>query len=176
MTVEQSVMLALERSDPTRLIGSIFGSREQEKPKRARAGELVSMMGLDVYRERQIRELSTGTRRIAELACMVALSPRLLLLDEPSSGIAQRESEALGSLLERVKQEVGTTMVVIEHDIPLVMSISDRIIAMESGHIIATGSPKQVRENPLVIESYIGGDASTIQRSGRRTRKALVRS
>ncbi len=107
---------------------------------------------------------------------MVALSPKLLLLDEPSSGIAQRESEALGSLLERVKQEVGTTMVVIEHDIPLVMGISNRVIAMESGRIIAEGSPKDVRENPRVVESYLGADTSAIERSGTRTRKQLAKA
>jgi ABC-type branched-subunit amino acid transport system ATPase component/ABC-type branched-subunit amino acid transport system permease subunit len=179
MTVEQAIMLALEREDPTRLIGSIFGSQEQEKPKRKRARELVSMMGLDGYRERQIRELSTGTRRITELACMVALAPKLLLLDEPSSGIAQRESEALGAVLERAKRDVGTTMVVIEHDIPLVMSISDRIVAMESGRVISSGSPKQVRADPKVIESYLGADATAIERSGERAgrrRKAGART
>jgi ABC-type branched-subunit amino acid transport system ATPase component/ABC-type branched-subunit amino acid transport system permease subunit len=181
MTVEQVLMLAFERADPTRLLPAVFGSHVQEEPKRKQALDLISMMGLDPYRERQIRELSTGTRRITELACMMALSPRLLLLDEPSSGIAQRETEALGALLERVKRDVGTTMVVIEHDIPLVMGISDRVIAMESGRVIAVGSPKQVRNDPRVVESYIGADTAGIERSGeraatRRRRKVKVRA
>ena len=78
-------------------------------------------MGLDGYRHKPCGELSTGTRRITEIACMLALEPSLLLLDEPSSGVAQRETEALGELLERVKTYLGTTLIVIEHDMPLIM-------------------------------------------------------
>jgi ABC-type branched-subunit amino acid transport system ATPase component len=166
MTVEEVVMLSLERSHPTPLFSSLVGSQESERPKRRRARELVGVMGLEAYRRKTVRELSTGTRRIVELACMIALEPRLLLLDEPSSGIAQRESEALGGLLAGVKAYLNTTMIVIEHDIPLVMSVSDRVVAMESGRIIAAGSPDEVRADPLVIESYLGGDVTAIQRSG----------
>lgn len=171
MSVEQVLMLAQEREDPTTLLRGVFGSQEQERPKRERARELIGMMGLEAYRERQIRELSTGTRRVAELACMVALSPDLLLLDEPSSGIAQRETEALGSLLERVRSDLGTTMVVIEHDIPLIMGLADRIVVMESGRVIAVGSPKQIRTDARVVDSYLGTDTTAIRRSGRTTQQ-----
>jgi ABC-type branched-subunit amino acid transport system ATPase component len=116
-------------------------------------------MGLYGYRNTQIRELSTGTRRIAELACLVALEPELLLLDEPTSGIAQRESEALAGVLASMKAELGLTLVIIEHDMPLIMGVSDRIIAMQNGRVVAEGTPAEIQADPVVISSYLGGDA-----------------
>jgi ABC-type sulfate/molybdate transport systems ATPase subunit len=123
------------------------------------------MMGLHGYRNTQVRELSTGSRRIVELTCLVALEPVLLLLDEPSSGIAQRETEALGDVLTRLKAELDLTLVVIEHDIPLVMRLADRMIAMESGRVLADGTPAEIRSDQRVIESYLGGDVRAIERS-----------
>ena len=169
MTVLETVMLAQEGRLPTTLFGAVVGSQELEKPKRRQARELIVAMGLEVYMHKQLQELSTGTRRIAELCCLLALQPRLLLLDEPSSGIAQRESEALGGLLRRIKEHLAATMIVIEHDIPLVMGISDRVVAMDAGHVIRTGSPLEVRNDPQVIEAYLGADVSAIERSGARS-------
>jgi ABC-type branched-subunit amino acid transport system ATPase component len=123
-------------------------------------------MGLERYRDKQIQQLSTGTRRITEIACLVALDPVCLLLDEPSSGIAQRETEALGTLLADLKAQLGLTLVIIEHDIPLIMGISDRIIAMADGAVIAEGTPDVVRTDPAVIDAYLGGSITAIERSG----------
>src|SRR5205823_9412658 len=110
-----TVMLSLERVEPTRFGASLLGLQTAERRKTARAYELVRMMGLHDYRGRQIRELSTGTRRITELACLIALEPTLLLLDEPTSGIAQRETEALGSALRNIRDRLGLSMLIIEH-------------------------------------------------------------
>ena len=115
-----------------------------------------------------MRELSTGTRRILDLACQVAHRPAVILLDEPSSGIAQREVEALAPVLRRLRDEMGAALVVIEHDIPLVSGVADRLVALELGRVIATGAPDAVLQHPDVVESYLGTSAAALQRSGTR--------
>jgi branched-chain amino acid transport system ATP-binding protein len=96
----------------------------------------------------------------------IAHDPTVLLLDEPSSGIAQRETEALGPLLRRIQAETNCAMLVIEHDMPLITHISDEIVALELGRVILRGTPETVLSNPRVIESYLGGDLDVIHRSG----------
>jgi ABC-type branched-subunit amino acid transport system ATPase component/ABC-type branched-subunit amino acid transport system permease subunit len=166
LTVLETVMLSFERIRPTNVLMSSFGIHAREREREKRARELVSLMGLDHQRNKQVRELSTGTRRITELACVIALEPVILLLDEPSSGIAQRESEALGDLLRRLRNHVDCTLMIIEHDIPLLMDLSTRVMAMDTGRIIAEGSSAEVRNHPLVVSSYLGGDIAAIERSG----------
>jgi ABC-type branched-subunit amino acid transport system ATPase component/ABC-type branched-subunit amino acid transport system permease subunit len=164
-SVLEVVTLALERTTPTRSVRSLFAA-DRVRAKRARADEIVGLMGLNEYRDTQILALSTGTRRITEFACLVALEPTVLLLDEPSSGIAQRESEALGQVLRRIKDELDLTLVIVEHDMPLVMGISDRIVAMAAGQVLCVGTPEEIRTDERVIESYLGGNLVAIERSG----------
>ncbi len=172
LTVTECVQLSLERVEPTRLLPAIAGLTRQERRKERAARDLVAWMGLDRYRSAQIQELSTGTRRITEIACLVALEPRMLLLDEPSSGVAQKETEALGALLERLREQLQLTLIVIEHDIPLIMGLSDRIVAMADGQVIAQGTPDVVRHDPAVVEAYLGGSITAIERSGSATGRA----
>ncbi|MGH9187662.1 MAG: ABC transporter ATP-binding protein, partial [Acidimicrobiales bacterium] len=173
MTVTDTVRLALERGAPTSFLGSALGFAGSERAKRDQARELIAFMGLDAYRDKQAQELSTGTRRITELTCLVALRPRLLLLDEPSSGIAQRETEALGRLLEDLKAQLDTTLVIIEHDIPLIMGLAGRIVAMDAGSVIAAGPPEVVRNDLKVVEAYLGGSLEAIERSGSRAGRSI---
>ena len=165
LTVRDTVRLALEKDHPTPFLPAVLGLPAGEPAKAALVDDLLDFMGLNSYRSSQIRELSTGTRRITEIACLVALRPTLLLLDEPSSGVAQRETEALGALLEDLKKELDLTLVIIEHDIPLIMGISDRILAMADGRLISMGTPDYVRNDPVVVESYLGGNTAAIERS-----------
>jgi ABC-type branched-subunit amino acid transport system ATPase component len=165
LSVLDCIELALEREDPTRFARSFAGFNGTRQGKRQRARELAAMMGLERWRDRPVAELSTGTRRVVDLACMIALDPQLLLLDEPSSGMAQRETEMLGEILTPLKGQLDLTIVLIEHDIPLVLGLCDRVVAMESGQVIAVGDPAEIRSNPRVIESYLGADTSAIERS-----------
>jgi branched-chain amino acid transport system ATP-binding protein len=125
-------------------------------------------MDLEPFRTSFVRELSTGTRRILDLACQIAHRPTVILLDEPSSGIAQREVEALAPVLVRLRDEMGAALVVIEHDIPLVTDISDRLVALDMGRVIASGDPTDVIVHPQVVESYLGTSSAAISRSGSR--------
>ena len=170
MTVVEALAVSLERWTTQRSVlaaairfPTVFDDEERTT---ARVDELIELMNLGTYRNSFVRELSTGTRRIVDLACLVGLRPTVVLLDEPSSGIAQREVEALAPVLLRLRDEMGASLLVIEHDLPLVSSISDRLIALDRGSVIATGSPADVLTHPDVVESYIGNNAAARQRSG----------
>src|SRR5690606_6560070 len=113
--------------------------------KVAEATELVSFLGLGRYAQHRVATLSTGSRRIVELACLLAQDARLLLLDEPTAGVAQREAEAFGPLVAAIRRELDATVVIIEHDIPLVSSMSDRLYCLALGQVIAEGTPDEVR-------------------------------
>lgn len=169
LTVRETLRLACERIAPTGLLSTLTSwpsAVEAEERKALRADELIDTMGLGAYADKAVGELSTGTRRIADLASIIALRPRLVLLDEPSSGVAQRETEALGGLLSRLKSMLDTTFVVIEHDMPLLLGISDEIVAMETGRVIAAGEPQAVIQDPAVVASYLGTDRRAVERSG----------
>jgi ABC-type branched-subunit amino acid transport system ATPase component/ABC-type branched-subunit amino acid transport system permease subunit len=167
LTVRETVQLALEAREPTSFWGSLLWvpSVRPERRKRAEAAELIDYLGLGRYADRFIAELSTGTRRIVELTTVLAVSPRVICLDEPTAGVAQREAEAFGPLIKRVQQELDATLIVVEHDLPLILSISDRVYCLEAGAVIAEGSPTDVRNNPRVVSSYLGTDERAIQRS-----------
>ena len=111
----------------------------RERRRRAEADDLIGFLGLGRYADVRISDLSTGTRRIVELAGLLALDPRVLCLDEPTAGVAQREAEAFGPLIKEIRRELGAAMLVIEHDMPLIMGISDRVYCLEVGRVIAEG-------------------------------------
>jgi ABC-type branched-subunit amino acid transport system ATPase component len=144
---------------------AVPGVRPWERTVRAEVDEIIAFLGLGRFADKFINELSTGTRRIVELACLMASGARVLCLDEPTAGIAQRETESFGPLVLRIREEMDASMLVIEHDMPLVLGISDRVYCLEAGRIIAEGSPQEVRSNPLVVASYLGTDAVAINRS-----------
>jgi ABC-type branched-subunit amino acid transport system ATPase component len=164
LTVYDCIRVSLHRRMPNQPVRSLLraclrtaASLDEEERIRAKTDEVVDRLGLRDYAGKLASDLSYGTLRMAELACVLALEPEIVLLDEPSSGIAQKETEALGPVLRDVRDELGATLILIEHDMPLIMGISDRIYALANGHILAEGSPDEVQANPEVVESYLGG-------------------
>ncbi|MCB0955115.1 MAG: MFS transporter, partial [Ilumatobacter sp.] len=159
MTVSETLAVSLERwiHNRSALAAAVRWPAVYDDEERTalRVDELIELMNLGDYRNAFVRELSTGTRRVVDLACLAAHRPVLVLLDEPSSGIAQREVEALAPVLRRLRDEMGAGLLVIEHDIPLVASISDRLIALDQGAVLAEGSPAAVLDDPAVQESYL---------------------
>jgi branched-chain amino acid transport system ATP-binding protein len=143
----------------------VFDSEEKVQTS---TDELIDLLGLEAFRTKFVRELSTGSRRIVDLACIVAHRPHLVLLDEPSSGIAQRETEALGPMILRIRDQLGASIVVIEHDMPLITAVSDRLVALDQGHVVTEGTPEHVLHHEEVIASYLGNTEEVIARSGAR--------
>jgi branched-chain amino acid transport system ATP-binding protein len=170
LTVAETIAVARERHlanrDMVAAALQLPACYESEQQVLAKVDELVELMGLTAFKEKLTGELSTGSRRIVDLACILAQDPKVLMLDEPSGGVAQKETEALGPLLLRVREHAGCSVLVIEHDMPLLSSICDRMVALELGAIIAEGPPAEVLEHPQVIQSYLGTDESAINRSG----------
>jgi branched-chain amino acid transport system ATP-binding protein len=170
LSVDEAIAVACERwievRDPISAALRLPTSYDSERHIAKRVDELIGLLGLQAYRSKFVRELSTGTRRVVDLACLLAHRPSVILLDEPSSGIAQREAEALAPMLLRIRDHTGASLVVIEHDIPLIRGVSDRLIAMDQGAVIATGVPVDVLTDPLVVESYLGTTEAAIHRSG----------
>jgi len=123
-------------------------------------------MGLAAFRDKFVSELSTGSRRIVDLCGILAHDPNVILFDEPSSGIAQRETEALGPLLLRVRDATDASLLVIEHDMPLITSISDELIAMDLGRVVCRGSCDVVVNDQRVVASYLGSSQEAAERSG----------
>jgi ABC-type branched-subunit amino acid transport system ATPase component len=170
LTVAENIALGLERHIEVRdHVSALFGTpaiRESEADVAYTVDDLIELMGLGAFRDKFVAELSTGSRRIVDLAMSIAHDPAVLLLDEPSSGIAQRETEALGPLLKRIQAETGCAMLVIEHDMPLITSLSDSIVALDLGAVLTQGPPASVLADERVVTAYLGGDPSTITRTG----------
>src|SRR3954453_6428484 len=148
LTVAENIALGLERHIDVRdHVSALFSTpamRESETDVAFTVDDLIELMGLGAFRDKFVAELSTGSRRIVDRAMSIAHDPAVLLLDEPSSGIAQRETEALGPLLKRVQQETNCAMLVIEHDMPLIPSLPVSIVALDLGAVLTQGPPASV--------------------------------
>ncbi len=163
LTVTEVIAVSLERwiswGDPVTAALYLPMAFDSEASVSNRVEELIELMGLERYRHKRVRELSTGTRRVVDLACVLAHRATVVLLDEPSSGIAQSEVEALAPLLLRMRSEMRASLLVIEHDMNLVTAICDRVLALDQGTVVATGSPAQVLNDPKVLAAYLGNPA-----------------
>ena len=174
LTVAENLAVALERfvasREPVAAALRLPAARLSERLVAERVDALIGLLGLEAFRDKYAGELSTGSRRIVELASLIAQRADVVLLDEPSAGIAQKEAEALGPLLRRLRDATGAALVIVEHDVPLLLATCDRLVAMELGAVIADGDPAAVVRNPRVVASYLGTDEAAVARSGRRRR------
>jgi len=172
LTVRETIAVALERHIRHRsavmAMVAAPALRASELDVNYRVTELISVLNLERFADSLIAELSTGTRRVVDLATAFAHEPSVLLLDEPSSGIAQREAEALGPLLLSVREQTGAAMLVIEHDVPLLATIADHLVALDAGRVVARGRPDEVLAHPEVVARYLGTSDAAVRRSGRR--------
>ncbi|HXA74357.1 MAG TPA: ATP-binding cassette domain-containing protein [Acidimicrobiales bacterium] len=141
-------------------------ARRAERRKLEAVDQVIGAFGLDRFRHHRTAELSTGTRRVVDLASIVLAQPRLLLLDEPTAGIAQREAEAFIPLLRRIHEVTDTTIVLVEHDVPLVFELCSTVIVMELGQVVVAGPPDQVRADPKALAAYLGASDEALMASG----------
>jgi branched-chain amino acid transport system ATP-binding protein len=160
LTVRETVAVACDRHldvrDPLSSVFALPVARDAEGAMWSRVDELLELTGLVAYADSLVSELSTGTRRIVDVACGLAEGPRVLLLDEPATGISLHETERLGPLLRWLRDTTGTALVLVEHELGLVSEVADRLVAMEAGSVVASGSPPDVVAHPRVVASYLG--------------------
>ena len=141
---------------------SVLGTasaRADERRVAQRADDALELVGMTAHADKTPAELSTGMLRLCELAAAAAVAPEVLILDEPASGIAQAETEALEPVLRNLAAHLGATLVIIEHDMPLVMSLCEEIVALAAGKVVTVGPPDHVRNHPEVLRSYLGATA-----------------
>ncbi|HMK98957.1 MAG TPA: ATP-binding cassette domain-containing protein [Acidimicrobiales bacterium] len=169
LTVEDTLLLSEDGRNSSDVVSITFQlpwARRSERVKRADVDAVIGSFRLGAFRHRRIGQLSTGTRRVVDLASIVLASPRLLLLDEPTAGIAQREAEAFVPLLRRLQHMTGCTVLLVEHDVPLAFELCDRAVVMQTGTIVSAGPPEVVRRDPLALEAYLGASEDVLRATG----------
>jgi branched-chain amino acid transport system ATP-binding protein len=140
-------------------LGFLPSVRREEITHREKAEDVIAFLGLERYRDTLIANLPYGVRKVVELGRALCTEPKLLLLDEPSSGLNLEETEVMGFWIEDIKKDLGITVIMVEHDMNLVRQVSDRVMALNYGRMMALGTPAEVQSHPEVIRAYIGGEA-----------------
>lgn len=139
-------------------VGFLPAAQRDELVHRERAEDVIAFLGLQRYRHTLIGSLPYGVRKVVELGRALCTEPRLLLLDEPSSGLNVEETEGMGYWIEDIKKDLGITVIMVEHDMSLVSAVSDRVMALNYGKVMAVGTPREVQTHPEVVRAYIGGE------------------
>ena len=159
MTAEENVMVAMHSRLKSGMISTIIRTprqRREEREARDLAHELLRFVGIGKIAGETARNLSYGDQRRLEVARALALNPKVLLLDEPTAGMNPQESAVFNDFVHRVRDEKGVSILLIEHDMSVVMRVSERITVLDRGEMIAQGNPEDIRNNPRVVEAYLG--------------------
>jgi len=168
-TVLQNLLIGRHRHRRTNVLHEVFftgRTRAAEVEARAKVEQVIDFLDLQHYRDSMVAGLPYGVRKVVELARALATEPRLLLLDEPSSGLNVEETEGMAFWIDDICHELGITVLMVEHDMTLVSRVSDRVVALNQGQVLATGTPREVQSHPGVIEAYLGSveDLSSLRR------------
>ncbi len=158
-TVLQNLLLGRHAHRKSNLVSEIFFTpsvRRMEVQHREKAEEIIDFLDLEHYRDSLIAGLPYGVRKVVELGRALCTEPKLLLLDEPSSGLNTEETEDMAFWIQDIKNDLGITVLMVEHDMALVSEVSDEVLALNYGKVLATGSPREVQEHPEVVKAYLG--------------------
>ena len=159
-SVLQNLLVARQTHRKSNPISEILFSpffKKEEYRHRYAVEKVIDFLDLQSYREKFISGLPYGVRKVVELGRALAIEPKLLLLDEPASGLSVEETQDVAFWIEDIKKVMGITVLMVEHDMHLVSSVSDRVMALADGKMLALGSPDEVKNHPAVIEAYLGG-------------------
>ncbi|MCW5679839.1 MAG: ABC transporter ATP-binding protein [Xanthobacteraceae bacterium] len=158
-TVLQNLLLGRHAHRNTGLLSEILFTpsvRRAEVEHRERAEKIIDFLDLEHYRDSLIAGLPYGVRKVVEVGRALCSEPKLILLDEPSSGLNTEETEDMAFWIHDIKNELGITVLMVEHDMALVSEVSDEVLALNYGRVIATGTPREVQEHPEVVKAYLG--------------------
>ena len=158
-TVLHNLLIGCHTHRETGFWGELFftaGTRAAEVRAREKAEKVIDFLDLQHHRDALVAGLPYGVRKVVEMARALCTEPKLLLLDEPSSGLNVEETDDMAFWIQDIKQELGITVLMVEHDMSLVSKVSDQVLAMNQGEVLALGSPREVQAHPGVIEAYLG--------------------
>ena len=168
-SVLQNLLIGRHTHRQTNLWQDLFftaKTRQAELLARRKAEEVIDFLGLQHHRDSFVAGLPYGVRKVVELARALCTEPKLLLLDEPSSGLNVEETDDMAYWIQDIKNDLGITVLMVEHDMSLVSKVSDRVLAMNQGQVLALGTPREVQSHPAVVEAYLGSvdDVSSLRR------------